>query len=113
MINHRSNCRIGKNGYYHIPLYRLRSRAEDKRTQTDDICHGENHTCAPKSNSSQNQSKGDEMESHSKDSCGTESSPPFPPYYLVLIMLVLRMSDCPSPTLTAQSESGRLMRSTY
>ncbi|KAD4981886.1 hypothetical protein E3N88_18557 [Mikania micrantha] len=27
--------------------------------------------------------------------------------------LVLRMSDCPSPTLTAQPESGQLMRSTY
>nr|YP_010391588.1 hypothetical protein NDE17_pgp020 [Nymphaea lasiophylla]YP_010391601.1 hypothetical protein NDE17_pgp007 [Nymphaea lasiophylla]UPX04369.1 hypothetical protein [Nymphaea lasiophylla]UPX04370.1 hypothetical protein [Nymphaea lasiophylla] len=28
-------------------------------------------------------------------------------------MLVLSMSDCPSPTLTAQPESGQLMRSTY
>nr|AGZ19260.1 hypothetical protein [Oryza rufipogon]ALK00735.1 orf56 [Oryza glumipatula]AGZ19277.1 hypothetical protein [Oryza rufipogon]ALK00756.1 orf56 [Oryza glumipatula]ALK00839.1 orf56 [Oryza glumipatula] len=28
-------------------------------------------------------------------------------------MLVLRTSDCPSPTLTAQPESGRLMCSTY
>nr|ATB17621.1 hypothetical protein orf56 [Nymphaea alba]UFP92068.1 hypothetical protein [Nymphaea odorata]UPX04013.1 hypothetical protein [Nymphaea mexicana]ATB17622.1 hypothetical protein orf56 [Nymphaea alba]UFP92069.1 hypothetical protein [Nymphaea odorata] len=28
-------------------------------------------------------------------------------------MLVFRMSDCPSPTLTAQPESGQLMRSTY
>ena len=28
--------------------------------------------------------------------------PPLPPDSLVLRMLVLRMSDCPSPTLTAQ-----------
>nr|YP_009561671.1 hypothetical protein [Commiphora gileadensis]QAT19759.1 hypothetical protein [Commiphora gileadensis]QUO98471.1 hypothetical protein [Canarium album] len=28
-------------------------------------------------------------------------------------MLVLRMSNCPSPTLTAQPESGQLMHSTY
>jgi hypothetical protein len=27
-------------------------------------------------------------------------------------MPVLRTSDCPSPTLTAQPESGQLMRST-
>ncbi|KAF9599169.1 hypothetical protein IFM89_035628, partial [Coptis chinensis] len=39
--------------------------------------------------------------------------PPFPPDSLVLRMLVLRMSDCPSPTLTAQPKSGQLMRSTY
>ncbi|KAL2248755.1 UNVERIFIED_CONTAM: hypothetical protein Sindi_2349200 [Sesamum indicum] len=45
---------------------------------------------------------------------GTERpSPPFPPDSLVLRTLVLRMSDCPSPTLTAQPENGRLMRSTY
>ena len=36
--------------------------------------------------------------------------PPFPPDSLVLRTLVLRMSDCPSPTLTAQPESGQLMR---
>nr|YP_009306518.1 putative ACRS-like protein [Helwingia himalaica]YP_009306533.1 putative ACRS-like protein [Helwingia himalaica]YP_009713951.1 putative ACRS-like protein [Ilex asprella]YP_009713965.1 putative ACRS-like protein [Ilex asprella]YP_009763425.1 putative ACRS-like protein [Ilex latifolia]YP_009763440.1 putative ACRS-like protein [Ilex latifolia]YP_010571012.1 putative ACRS-like protein [Ilex fukienensis]YP_010571024.1 putative ACRS-like protein [Ilex fukienensis]YP_010571285.1 putative ACRS-li len=39
--------------------------------------------------------------------------PPFPPDSLVLRTLVLRMSDCPSPTLTAQPESGQLMPSTY
>jgi hypothetical protein len=39
---------------------------------------------------------------------GTESFPP--PDSLVLRTLVLRMSDCPSPTLTAQPESGQLMR---
>uniref|UniRef100_A0A151UDY2 Uncharacterized protein n=1 Tax=Cajanus cajan TaxID=3821 RepID=A0A151UDY2_CAJCA len=39
--------------------------------------------------------------------------PPFPPDSLVLRMLVLRMSDCPSPTLTVQPESGQLMRSAY
>ena len=46
---------------------------------------------------------------------GTESFPPFSflPNSLVLRTLVLRMSDCPSPTLTAQPESGQLMRSTY
>lgn len=43
---------------------------------------------------------------------GTAES--FPPSdSLVLRMLVLRMSDCPSPTLTAQPESGQLMHSTY
>lgn len=44
---------------------------------------------------------------------GTESFPPLPPGSLVLRTLVLRMSDCPSPTLTAQPENGQLMRSTY
>nr|AKU47182.1 hypothetical protein [Ananas comosus]AKU47196.1 hypothetical protein [Ananas comosus] len=39
--------------------------------------------------------------------------PLFPPDSLVLRMLVLRTSDCPSPTLTAQPESGQLMCSTY
>ncbi|RZC61861.1 hypothetical protein C5167_023611 [Papaver somniferum] len=70
-------------------------------------------------------SKGAELESHYKDSCGSREfsyrrtrngespPPPLPPDSLVLRMLVLRMSDCPSPTLTAQSESGQLMRSTY
>ena len=59
-----------------------------------------------------------------KDSCGSggssyrrtkngELSPLFCPDSLVLRMLVLRMSDCPSPTLTAQPESGQLMHSTY
>lgn len=43
---------------------------------------------------------------------GTESFLPLSDS-LVLRTLVLRMSDCPSPTLTAQSESGQLMRSTY
>ncbi|KAF6147974.1 hypothetical protein GIB67_024149 [Kingdonia uniflora] len=71
MINHRSNCRIVKIGCYHIPLYRLSSRAGDKRTRTADIRHREN------------QERG--------------AFPPFPPDSL----LVLRMSDCPSPTLTA------------
>jgi len=44
---------------------------------------------------------------------GTEGFPPLPPDSLVLRTLVLRMSHCPSPTLTAQPESGQLMRSTY
>ncbi|KAD4584073.1 hypothetical protein E3N88_21674 [Mikania micrantha] len=44
---------------------------------------------------------------------GTESFPPFFADSLALRTLVLRMSDCPSPTLTAQPESGQLMRSTY
>lgn len=59
-----------------------------------------------------------------KDSCGSggssyrrtgngELSPPFSTDSLVLRMLVLRMSDCPSPTLTVQPESGQLTRSTY
>ncbi|XLT31265.1 hypothetical protein HN873_062557 [Arachis hypogaea] len=38
---------------------------------------------------------------------GTRNGEPlFPPDSLVLRMLVLRMSNCPSPTLTAQLESG-------
>ncbi|KAL4308246.1 hypothetical protein GQ457_01G034110 [Hibiscus cannabinus] len=35
----RSNCRIGKIGYYHIALFRLSSRVGDKRTRTADIRH--------------------------------------------------------------------------
>ncbi|XLT62488.1 hypothetical protein HN873_019012 [Arachis hypogaea] len=63
-----------------IALYRLSSRVGDKRTRTADIRHRlqENR----------------------------ERRAPFPPDSLVLRMLVLRMSDCPSPTLTAQPESG-------
>nr|YP_784093.1 putative ACRS-like protein [Pelargonium x hortorum]YP_784163.1 putative ACRS-like protein [Pelargonium x hortorum]ABI17284.1 putative ACRS-like protein [Pelargonium x hortorum]ABI17354.1 putative ACRS-like protein [Pelargonium x hortorum] len=38
--------------------------------------------------------------------------PLFSPDSLVLRMLVLRMSDCPSPTLTAQPERGQLMPAT-
>ncbi|CBI32838.3 unnamed protein product, partial [Vitis vinifera] len=87
MINHRSNCRIGKIGCYHITLYRLSSRVGDKRTRTADFHHRENQE--------------------------RRVFPPFSPNSLVLRMLVLRMSDCPSPTLTAQPESGQLMRSTY
>ena len=41
---------------------------------------------------------------------GTESFPPLSDDSLVLRTQVLRMSDCPSPTLTAQPESGQLMR---
>jgi len=37
---------------------------------------------------------------------GTESFPPFSADSLALRTLVLRMSDCPSPTLTAQPESA-------
>jgi hypothetical protein len=47
---------------------------------------------------------------------GTESFPPFSARLLGLKntgFKVLRMSDCPSPTLTAQPGSGQLMRSTY
>ncbi|KAK4435257.1 hypothetical protein Salat_0689000 [Sesamum alatum] len=43
---------------------------------------------------------------------GTESLPPsFPPDSLVIRMLVLRISDCPSPTFTAQPENRGLMHS--
>ncbi|KAF6174454.1 hypothetical protein GIB67_030562 [Kingdonia uniflora] len=75
MINHRSNCRIVKIGCYHIPLYRLSSRAGDKRTRTADIRHRES--------------------SYRKPERGA-----LPPLSARLL-LVLRMSDCPSPTLTA------------
>jgi len=45
---------------------------------------------------------------------GTESfPPPLSDDSLVLRTQVLRTSDCPSPTLTAQPESEQLMRSTY
>ena len=44
---------------------------------------------------------------------GTESSPPFSARLFGLKNAGLRTSDCPSPTLTAQPESGQLMRSTY
>ncbi|CAN8222181.1 unnamed protein product [Cochlearia groenlandica] len=85
MKNHRSNCRIGKIGCYHIALYQLSSRVGDKRTRTADIRHRENQE--------------------------RRAFPPFPPQ--LFRMLVLRMSDCPSPTLTAQPASGQLMHSTY
>ncbi|KAK8987000.1 hypothetical protein V6N11_055317 [Hibiscus sabdariffa] len=39
----RSNCRIGKIGYYHIALFRLSSRVGDKRTRTADFRHRVNH----------------------------------------------------------------------
>ncbi|KAB1997962.1 hypothetical protein ES319_D12G057100v1, partial [Gossypium barbadense] len=90
------NCRIEKIGYYHIALFRLSSRVEDKRTRTADICH--------------------------KDSCGSRGSyykrtknggELSPSNSLVLRMLVLRMIDCPYSTLTAQPESGQLMYSSY
>ncbi|KAK8680638.1 hypothetical protein V6N13_109578 [Hibiscus sabdariffa] len=84
-----SNCRIEKIGYYHIALFRLSSRVGDKRTRTADIRHRDPATGEP----------------------GTESFPPSDS--LVLRMLVLRMSNCPSPTLTVQPESGQLMHSTY
>nr|KJB33998.1 hypothetical protein B456_006G042800 [Gossypium raimondii] len=82
--------------HYHIALFRLSSRVGDKRTRTVDIRH--------------------------KDSCGSGGScyrktrnggELSPSDSLVLRMLVLRMSDCPSLTLIAQPESGQLMHSTY
>ncbi|KAL5697062.1 hypothetical protein ACHQM5_031067 [Ranunculus cassubicifolius] len=91
MINHRSNCRIEKIGCYHIPLYRPSSRAGDKRTRTADIRHRNPATGEP----------------------GTESFTPLSARLFGLKNAVLRMSDCSSPTLTAQPKSGQLMRSTY
>mgnify|MGYP006965681436 FL=1 len=46
---------------------------------------------------------------------GTESSLPFSArlFGLKNAGFILRTSDCSSPTLTAQPESGQLMRSTY
>ncbi|KAL4184808.1 hypothetical protein AMTRI_Chr10g2950 [Amborella trichopoda] len=102
MINHRSNCLIGKNGCYHIPLYRRPTIDNNSPPNTAYKFHC---IVLSKEQLLSNQSKGAELESHSKDSWGAESSPPFPPDYLVLRMLVLRMSDCPSSTLTAQPES--------
>ncbi|KAL5732796.1 hypothetical protein ACOSQ2_032488 [Xanthoceras sorbifolium] len=91
MINHRSNCRIGKIGCYHIhiALYRLSSRVGDKRTRTADIRHrvlSWNPILT-------------------KDSCGSGGSsyrrtrngglsPLFRLDSLVLRMQVLRMRDC-------------------
>ncbi|ESR64775.1 hypothetical protein CICLE_v10010673mg [Citrus x clementina] len=82
MINHKLNCRIRKIGCYHIhiALYWLSSRVGDKRTLATDIRHRENQE--------------------------RRAFPLFRPHSLVLRMLVLRMSNCPSPTLTAQPESG-------
>eukprot|EP01018_Ginkgo_biloba_P040564 Gb_32444 [translate_table: standard] len=82
-----SNCQIGRISCYHIPLYRLGSRAGDKRTRTADIRHGVNHRILAV------------LENPATREPGTESSPFFPPD-----SLVLRMSDCPSPTLPAQPE---------
>jgi len=80
---------------------------------------------------SKSQKKGDKLESNpirTKDSCGSggssyrrtgnrEFSPLFRPTPFLGLkntgFKVLRMSDCPSPTLTAQPGSGQLMRSTY
>ncbi|RID67512.1 hypothetical protein BRARA_D02589 [Brassica rapa] len=68
-------------------------------------------------------SKGDELESHSnseflwferiqlQENQERRAFPPFPPQ--LFRILVLRMSDCPSPTLTVQPASGQLMHSTY
>ncbi|KAB2051453.1 hypothetical protein ES319_A12G055100v1, partial [Gossypium barbadense] len=84
----RTNCRIRKIGYYHIALFGISSRVEDKRTRTANIRH--------------------------KDSCGSGEScykrtknggELSPSDFLVLRMLVLRMIDCPSPTLTTRPES--------
>ncbi|TYH52676.1 hypothetical protein ES332_D09G045100v1 [Gossypium tomentosum] len=81
---------------HHIALFRLSSRVGDKRTRTADIRHrdycGSGGSCYRKTRN------------------GGELSPSDS---LVLRMLVLRMSDCPSLTLTAQPESGQLMHSTY
>ncbi|MBA0738694.1 hypothetical protein Gogos_012021, partial [Gossypium gossypioides] len=72
----RTNCRIEKIGYYHIALFRLSSRVGDKQTQTADIYYKDPAT----------------------GKLGMAES--FPPFNsLVLRILVLRMSDCPSPTL--------------
>ncbi|KAF8091073.1 hypothetical protein N665_0454s0014 [Sinapis alba] len=90
MKNNRSNCRIGKIGCYHIALYRLSSRVGDKRTRTADIRH-----------------RRIQLQENQEE----RAFPPFPPQ--LFRMLVLRMSDCPSPTLTAQPASGQLMHSTY
>ncbi|TYH76817.1 hypothetical protein ES332_D04G112800v1 [Gossypium tomentosum] len=38
-LPHRTNCRIGKIGYYYIALFRLSSRVGDKWTRTADIRH--------------------------------------------------------------------------
>ncbi|KAF9595592.1 hypothetical protein IFM89_001064 [Coptis chinensis] len=56
--------RIGKIGCYHIPLYRLSSRNGDKRTRTVTSATGSTLLKI---------SKGAELESHSKDSCGSEN----------------------------------------
>lgn len=76
--------------------------------------------CSPKSNSSQKVLSWNPIlrilvvpENPATGEQERRALPLFPPDFLVLRMLVLRTSDCPSPTLTAQLESGQLMRSTY
>ncbi|MBA0738696.1 hypothetical protein Gogos_012023, partial [Gossypium gossypioides] len=79
----RTNYRIEKIRYYHIVLFRLSSRVRDKWTRTTDIRYKDPTIGKP------------------------GMAKIFPPSdSLILRMLVLRMSDCPSPTLTAQPESG-------
>ncbi|TYI02411.1 hypothetical protein ES332_A11G265700v1, partial [Gossypium tomentosum] len=85
--------------------FRLSSRVRDKRTRTVEVCHKLTTfivLCSPKSNSSQN------LKDLATRKPGTTESFPSPDS-LVLRMLVLRTSDCPSPTLIAQPERDRLM----
>ncbi|TYJ46306.1 hypothetical protein E1A91_A02G111600v1, partial [Gossypium mustelinum] len=89
--------------------FRLSSRVGDKRTRIIDIHHRLTTfivLCSLKGNSSQN------LKDPAIKKPRTENN--FPPFdSLVLRMLVLRMSDCPSLNFTAQLESGQLMHSTY
>ncbi|TYG46334.1 hypothetical protein ES288_D11G248800v1 [Gossypium darwinii] len=71
---------------------RLSSRVRDKRTRTADIYHRD--SCSSGGSCYRKTKNGGKLS---------------PSNSLVLRMLVLRMSDCPSPTLTAQPESGQLM----
>ncbi|TYG53086.1 hypothetical protein ES288_D09G081200v1, partial [Gossypium darwinii] len=85
-------------------LFQLSSRVGDKKTQTADIRHRLITfivLCFSKNNSSQ----------YLKRIRNSEELSPLD--YLVLRMLALEMSDCPSPTLTAQLESRHLRHSTY
>ncbi|MCD7459591.1 hypothetical protein HAX54_041395 [Datura stramonium] len=82
-----------KNWVYHKALYRLSSRVGDKRTRTADnrrVNHRLSVLVVP--------------EDPTTGEPGTEGFPPFPPDSLIIRTLVLRMSHCPSPTLTAQPE---------
>ncbi|XLT70552.1 hypothetical protein S245_027689 [Arachis hypogaea] len=85
-----------------IALYRLSSGVGDKRTRTADILHG----VLSWSPILTKNSYGSEGSSYRRTG---NREPPFLPDSLVLRMLVLRMSDCPSPTLTALLRTLRML----
>ncbi|TYG95453.1 hypothetical protein ES288_A11G269300v1, partial [Gossypium darwinii] len=100
---------------YHIALFQLSSRVRDKRTRTVEVFHKRltiDNNSSPEHSLQLSLYCALQRATLLKISKGTTESFPSPDS-LVLRMLVLRTSDCPSPTLIAQPESRQLMRSTY